>query len=265
MEHRHLTFRNKRIHYTVSGTGVPVLLLHGFGEDGKIWHRQVPELEKCCRLIIPDLPGSGNSELLPNASIEDDAAAMKCLLEMEGNPAIVLGHSMGGYVALALAEKNPGCLAALGLVHSTAYADTPERKEMRLKAMDFIRNKGAFPFLKNSTPGMFSPAAQENLKQDIQQLTEWNRSFTAEALCQYYQAMMERPDRTAVLKNFKGPVLMIIGELDQAVPFACSLAQCHLPRQSHVHILRHSAHMGMWEEAEKMSEILSDFITGINK
>ncbi len=264
MEQRSLRYSNKQLSYTVSGSGLPLLLLHGFAEDSDIWHNQVPALEPLCRLIIPDIPGSGASEMLPGAGIHDYAAAMHALLEKEGRPAVVMGHSMGGYIALALAEHYPDSVSALGMIHSTAYADSPERKEMRLKAMDFIRSKGAFPFLKNSTPGMFSTAAQENLRTQIQQLTERNRAFTAESLCAYYQAMLERPDRTAILKNFPGPVLMVIGALDQAVPFEASLAQCHLPARSHVHILRASAHMGMWEQADELNQILTRFISSLD-
>lgn len=264
MENRSMLFRDKRIHYTVCGQGQPVLLLHGFGEDSRIWQRQIPALSQHCKLIVPDIPGSGASAMLPDAGIPDYAEAIKNILEKEGFPAILLGHSMGGYIILALAEAYPEYISALGLIHSTAYADSPERKDMRLKAMEFINTKGAHTFLKTSTPGMFSPASQEILRSEIQQLTERNRSFTADVLCQYYQAMLERPDRTNVLKKIRQPVLMVIGELDQAVPFEASLSQCHLPLQSHVHILRNSAHMGMWEEADRLNEILSGFIAGLD-
>ena len=83
-----------------------------------------------------------------------------------------------------------------------------------------------------------------------------SKQFTDEAIIQYYQAMINRPDRTSVLKNFNKPIFFIIGEHDKAIPFEQSLQQCYLPNQSHIHILRNSAHMGMLEEAEQVNNIL---------
>ena len=84
--------------------------------------------------------------------------------------------------------------------------------------------------------------------------------FRSEALAQYYQAMIDRPDRTAVLKNAGCPVLFIIGEYDMAVPFQQGLQQSYLPARSHINILRNSAHMGMLEETKKVNEILVEFL-----
>jgi pimeloyl-ACP methyl ester carboxylesterase len=94
----------------------------------------------------------------------------------------------------------------------------------------------------------------------VEALIEDAKNFTDEALIQYYEAMIARPDRTAVLKNFNHPVLFLIGEQDAAVPLQSSLQQCHLPVQSHVHILGNSAHMGMWEETEKANKLLLQFL-----
>jgi len=261
MEKRSIIFGNKRIAYTAIGSGIPVILLHGFGEDSHIWHKQLSALAGYCKLIVPDIPGSGESELIPGAGIDEYAESIQQIIHEQGESVILLGHSMGGYIALAVAERYPTTLCAIGLVHSTAYADSAERKEMRKKAMDFMRQKGGWTFLKTSTPGLFCVASQEKLRNEIAALSERNRSFTVDALCQYYQAMMERPDRTDVLRSFRGPVLMVIGEQDPAVPFASSLEQSYLPTQSHVHILRQSAHMGMWEETDKLNELIGAFIT----
>ncbi len=72
--------------------------------------------------------------------------------------------------------------------------------------------------------------------------------------------MVTRPDRTAVLKNFKQPILFLIGEHDPAVPLQASFQQCYLPVQSHVKILKHAAHMDMWEETATANEFLLEFL-----
>ena len=91
-------------------------------------------------------------------------------------------------------------------------------------------------------------------------LLEKGKQFSAEALIQYYQAMIARPDRTAILKSFLPPVLFIMGKQDKAVPFQHSLSQSQLPVLSHINILRLSAHMGMLEEKEKSLAFLADFL-----
>ena len=159
---------------------------------------------------------------------------------------------------LAFAEKYPGHLHSLGLFHSGAYADDEEKKEARKKAIKFIEQNGSEAFLKTSIPGLFADA--EKSKNYIDDLIEKGKAFLPEALIQYYNAMIERPDRTAVLRSFPRPVLFIIGSSDKAIPPAHSLQQSHLPAISYIHVLRNSAHMGMWEETLKANEILAQFL-----
>lgn len=272
MQARSFLFQNKQIHYRVYGSGRPVILLHGFGEDSTVWESQVNFLQNNFRLIVPDIPGSGQSEFVLNADIETYAEIIKVLCDLEfqvpsqedGSDGIgnfsLIGHSMGGYITLAFAEKYPAYLRSFGLFHSSAFADSGEKKATRKKAIEFIKEKGAYTFLKTSTPNLFTGPYREARPEKVNALIEAGKNFTVEALTQYYEAMIARPDRTNVLKTFTRPVLFIIGQHDLAIPFESSMQQCYLPAQSHVHILRESAHMGMWEEEQKANSILLDFL-----
>lgn len=258
------TYQSKELFYRIHGTGDPVILLHGFGEDGEVWREQVPQLSEDFRLIIPDLPGSGRSGLLAgdNISISDYADAVKAVLDAEDiDSCYMLGHSMGGYITLAFAEKYPQLLKGFGLVHSSAYADSEEKKATREKAIQFIEKHNAYEFLTTSIPGLFGPGFTVEHNDSIQALVERGRNFTAEALIQYYRAMINRPDRTHLLRNLDMPVLFILGVHDKAVPFEQGLQQSYLPALSHVHILRHSAHMGMWEEAGTTTDAIRSFLS----
>lgn len=257
-----LLFENKKIQYTVYGKGKPVILLHGFGEDSTVWDAQVTFLQDHFRLIVPDIPGSGGSEYIAGADIDTYADIVKEISdrELQEMNGVIIGHSMGGYITLAFAEKYPGYLNAFGLFHSSAFADTEEKKEARKKGIDFIRSNGAPAFIKTSTPNLFTQQYKEQYPGKVEALIEAGKNFTAEALIQYYEAMIERPDRINVLKTFPKSILFIIGQHDQAIPFDASMKQCHLPSLSHVHILRQSAHMGMWEEEEKTNNILFSFL-----
>ena len=134
MKEDHLLIDNKNIFYRIMGTGTPVVLLHGFGEDGNIWKKQhgLPGVQ----LIIPDLPGSGKSELTEDMSMEGMARTIHQVLEkLNISNFILIGHSMGGYISLAFAALYPDGLKALGLLHSSAFADTEEKKLPAKKAL----------------------------------------------------------------------------------------------------------------------------------
>ncbi|HRP55827.1 alpha/beta hydrolase, partial [Agriterribacter sp.] len=233
MQEKIQTYNGSSMHYETEGEGLPVVLIHGFGEDGTVWHYQRSFLKNHFRLIIPDLPGSGKSELLsilPGRSsfiIDMYAACIKQILDEEGvQKCIVLGHSMGGYIALAFAQHNPERLNGLGLVHSTAFADDEEKKTARRKGIAFIQRYGAHEFLKQSIPNLFAAEFTREHPGQINALIARAGNFTVPALVQYYEAMMERPDRAEILEKTSNPVLFIIGEEDKSVYLQDSLKQC---------------------------------------
>jgi pimeloyl-ACP methyl ester carboxylesterase len=264
MQKKHLVYNNTRLLYCLMGKGMPVVLLHGFGEDSSIWNGLAAALSKNYQLIIPDIAGSGESELLAgeNIGMQDYADSIHAILAKENiQQCTMIGHSMGGYITLAFAEKYPGMLHAFGLFHSSAYADDETKKETRKKAIEFIHQNGSEAFLKTSTPGLFMDA--EKSKEAIDWLIEKGKQFKPAALIQYYEAMIARPDRTHVLKSFPSQVLFMLGSHDKAVPFEQGLEQSHLPDLACIYILRNSAHMGMLEEPEKSLLNFTHFLQGI--
>lgn len=271
METYSINFNNSIVVYCASGAGNTVVLLHGFGEDGTVWQTQTDFLKPHFRVIVPDIPGSGESAFIQDANIETYAEIIKLILDAElkkyplqqAEGVTIIGHSMGGYITLAIAEKYPAYLNSFGLFHSSAFADKEEKKENRRKAIDFIEGKGAAAFLKVTIPSLFTKAFAQNNAEVITELLDKGKKFTPAVLTQYYKAMIDRPDRTAILQNFNKSILFIIGEHDLAIPLQSSLQQCYLPSKSHVNILNHSAHMGMFEEKDKVNNILYNFL--VNK
>ena len=259
-----LYLKKNKIFYRVIGEGAAVVLLHGIPADGDLWCNQFNELAGF-KFIIPDLPGSGSSEMIEDMSLEGMAEVIKILLDAEKiSSASLIGHSMGGYISLAFAEKYPGYLHGLGLFHSTAYPDTEEKKATRRKAIELIKEKGAYQFLKTSTPNLFSAISKEKIANKIEELIEKTNNFSSQALVSYYEAMMRRPDRTTILKNLKIPMLFIAGKYDNAIPLNDSLKLCHLPELSYFHILAQSGHMGMIEETEKSKAILNNYLINLS-
>jgi len=260
-----IRFLNADIHYSIYGEGPAVMLLHGFAEDSRIWDNQINSLTHNYKLIIPDIPGSGRSELIieENVSLTTYAEIIRSILENENiKSCILLGHSMGGYISLAFAEKYPEKLSALGFIHSSTYADNNEKVASRKKAIDFIKKNGSYLFLKNSIPEVFHDALKN--KEQIETLIERGRDFQPESLIQYHEAMIKRSDSTQMLKKIRIPVLWQIGKHDNFVPFYQNMQQCYLAETNEVHILKNSAHMGMVEEAEKTSQIIGSFLANVH-
>jgi pimeloyl-ACP methyl ester carboxylesterase len=161
---------------------------------------------------------------------------------------------------LAFAEKYPAMLKAFGMVHSTASADTEEKKQNRRKGIEFINTHGVHEFMKGSTPNLFSEHTKELNPGLVNALINQYKDMKPEALTAYYEAMMQRPERKEVLKNFTRPVLFIGGEQDNTVPYDQVMQQSRLPLVSYLHTLHLSGHMGMWEEPNETSFILEEFI-----
>ena len=260
-----ILYQSKKIFYRSIGAGKPVMLVHGFGEDGNVWNIQVDHLKDKFYLIVPDLPGSGSSEMITDMSMEGIAEVLHSIIHEENiDKCTVIGHSMGGYIMLALVEHYWNHVNAFGLFHSTAFPDTEEKKETRKKGIEFIKQHGGFEFLKTSTPNLFSPNSKQQIPNSITDFISTLANFSGDALVSYYQAMMQRPDRTTVLKNTENPVLFIAGEHDNAIPLNDVLKQCHLPEKSYIHVLKKSGHMGMIEEPEKTNQILAEFLLNEN-
>lgn len=273
MKEKEIHLNDKRLFYRVVGEGPIVVFLHGFAEEGTIWNRQFEAL-KDFKLIIPDLPGSGQSDAIEDMSMEGLAEAIREIVLAEASPSgsdkkvsgnvTLIGHSMGGYVTLAFAEKYPELLTGFGLFHSTSYADSEEKKQIRRKGIDFIQKNGAFEFLKTSIPNLYSPGTREHNPQLIKEQIEDSRNFLGSSLVSYYNAMIQRPDRTQVLNQSKVPVLFVLGRHDTAVPIQDGLQQCKLPENSYIHILESSGHMGMREEPEQSNKLLFNYLYSLH-
>ncbi len=176
MQEKEISYNGKRIFYRSMGEGPVVVLLHGVPFDSSLWSNQFAALPGF-KLLIPDLPGSGRSEMVDNMSMEGMAECVKNIVIHEtaslffksGEPhsVVVIGHSMGGYVTLALAEKYPELLRGFGLFHSTAYADSEEKKHSRRKIIDSIHEKGVAEFVKTSIPNLFSQITKKQLDRSL--------------------------------------------------------------------------------------------------
>src|SRR6185369_952289 len=178
-----ILYQNKKIFYRNIGSGDPVMLVHGFGEDGNVWDKQVEHLKNKYHLIVPDLPGSGRSEMIDDMSMDGMAEVLHTIIHEENiDKCTVIGHSMGGYITLALVENYWNHVNAFGLFHSSAFADTDEKKETRKKGIEFIKQNGAFKYLNPTTHHLFSTNSKKQIPNTLNAFIESLKAFTSKAL-----------------------------------------------------------------------------------
>lgn len=237
-----------------------VVLLHGFGENKNIWDTFLPFLPKENNYLLLDY-----STLTFCQTIEDYAAWVHHeITERNITRHVLIGHSMGGYISMAYAEKHSDYLSGLGLFHSTVYADSSEKKESREKTIAFIQKHGTERFIEGFLPNMFSEAFRKKNSLYIKKTLKDNQSIPPEALILATGAMKDRKDTQEVLERLRIPLLKIIGKIDPFIPYADALEQCKLIKHPFISILDHVAHAGMLEDPHATAAITTAFLNAID-
>ena len=247
------------LHYQISGNSNDIIVLvHGFCENHTCFNSILPLLSRHYKVICPDLPGFGKSELLEKSSMEMVADCLKDLLyQLNVSQCVMLGHSMGGYVTLAFANKYPEYLSAIGLLHSTALADNAERLEKRKQVINFIEKNGKEAYINNFIPTLFRDKDNHKLACDM--LLEEAKSGPQQGIIDAVKAMMDRKNQEAYLMNTDLPVFFAVGKYDELIPKNDMPKQASSCKQSEICYLEQSAHCGILEEPEKLSNAIIKF------
>lgn len=241
-----------RLAYQRRGRGTPMVLLHGYPLDHHLWDEVAPLLEDTFDLILPDLRGFGSSSTVDSFyAMEDMAADIAALLDhLKIEKADIVGHSMGGYVALAFARLYPNRVSGLGLVSSQVLADPPERKEGRYKSAAEVADKGIASVVETMTPKFASnPQLQKFARESME------RQQPA-AYIGALKAMAERVDSTPLLSKLNVPIVIVHGDADSLIPVdRAREVKAALPKAYLVEI-NGAGHMPMMEDAEKTAKAL---------
>lgn len=255
-----IEFQNKKIGFSVQGKGTPLVLLHGFCEDSRMWDDFLT-LFSTQKIVRVDLPGFGQSELQDEHSISQMAACVKAVFDhLKIEECVLIGHSMGGYVSLEIAKQYPEYLLGLGMFHSHPYGDSEEKKAGRDKGIDFIRRNGHIHYIKQVIPSLFAFDFSKGYQFEVNKLLYNAAQYSPEGIIAALEAMKNRADNSTVLEQIKCPVLFIVGKQDQAVPLDASLNQTALPMVADIQILPSVGHMGMFEAKRKTAKIVKHFI-----
>lgn len=247
-----IPYKNTLVHYRDEGNGNALVLLHGFPESMEIWNSFTEELSKKYRVITIDLLGHGESGCTSEKhTMEEMAEVVNSVLDFcHVEKCMMIGHSMGGYITLAFTELFPEKLKGICLFHSSALADTEEKKENRLRTIDFVK-KNHDRFVNEIIPTFFAPQNLALFEKEIDVLKILARKNSTEGIIAALAGMRERKERLYILKNIKVPVLFLLGRYDSLMPVDKLLPQIGLPKNSLTIVLENSGHSGFIEEKEE--------------
>lgn len=235
------------------GTGPPIIFIHGFCETHQIWDGFAEQFASDFSVWCIDLPGFGKSELLQPLSIE--IVSHRLIQEIERlqiGRCILVGHSLGGYVALAMQNAKPELFAGLVLFHSTVFADSEEKKLNRTKTIDFVKNYGVAPFVETFVPNLFY---QKN-HPAIPVVHAIALQTPLETLIAYSQAMRDRPAHNQIA-GFD--MLILAGRHDAIITMPVSEQMATLSDSATLKMVELSGHMGMFEDRVECVKAIRDF------
>ena len=247
--------------YSQQGGGETIVLLHGFLEERGMWNNYSNELSQSNNVICVDLLGQGQSDCLGYIhSMADQAEAVKTVLDAEKvQTCFIVGHSMGGYIALELARLNPEIITGLVLFHSTAYPDTEGKKVDRERVISLAqRNKGVY--VKAVIPALFAESTMEGLRDEIAEVSQIALGFSLQGIVANIRGMMQRESRVDVLRNADFPKLIIHGNQDGVIPNEDIEEQSKLNNNITLKVVEDIGHMGHLEAPEKCLEPIKEFV-----
>jgi pimeloyl-ACP methyl ester carboxylesterase len=256
------TVKGTTLHYEESGQGTPIVLLHGFPLDSRVWEKQRSALSDRFRVITADLRGFGKSasaDAFTLAALADDAHAL--LAAIGALPAVLGGLSMGGYVSLEYVKKYPSDLRGLMLIDTKAEGDTPEGKEARNKMIDLVRTKGSAAVAEQMMPKMLPPEAIASRPELVRQLRSIMESCPPLTIEHALSAMRDRPDHTADLASIAAPTLIVVGDADAITPPKAAQTMHDGIPKSQLVVIKGAGHMTPMEQPEQVNRAIRDFAT----
>ena len=263
MEHSFIQFDGKKIHYQEEGRehSNVIVFLHGFLNSLDIWASYTYTYMRASRVVAIDLPGHGLSDTYGEVhSMEFMARAVKAVLDNCGiTHCVLVGHSMGGYVALAFADAYPYMLKGLTLLHSQALMDSDMVKENRIKACKAV-NENRSAFVVGFIPELFAKERREFFNREIKDLEEDSLRTTEEGIVAAQNGMLARPSRVYLLSELNCPILFIFGKHDSRIPLELGLSQAMLAKYSEIIILGNASHMGHIEERKYLKMKIYNFL-----
>ncbi|MCC9072681.1 alpha/beta hydrolase [Flavobacterium sp. F-65] len=259
---KNILFKNTNISYSDTGKGTTIVLLHGFLENKTMWNHYVDVFSKNYRVVTIDLLGHGKTEPLGYVhTMEDNADVVKEVLShLEINKAVFVGHSMGGYIALAFAELYPENVQGLVLLNSTSKPDSTERKLNRNRAIKAVKQNYT-TFIGLAIGNLFSENNRERLATNIELVKEEALKTPLQGIIASLEGMKIRKDKELILHTDLFPKLLILGKMDPVLNYEETILQIENTDVSLVTFP--DGHMSSIENETELTAVLLDFFNKI--
>jgi pimeloyl-ACP methyl ester carboxylesterase len=258
------TIQEVPIWYIESGvpSGLPVVFIHGFPFSHEMWLPQVEATARSYRAIAYDLRGHGESyvgdgQYMIETHVDD---LMGLLDHLKIGKAVVVGLSMGGYIALRAIEKHPGRFLAIALCDTRSEADTNEGKLKRYTNMVLVRTRGSAAFAEGFVTAVFAPESPRTRPEAFNLISRIVRGTQPLSIAGNLLALAARTDTTTSLAGIRVPTLILVGEFDTLTPPAAAEAMHERIPGSELFVVPQAAHMSNLENPEFFNEKLLLFL-----
>jgi pimeloyl-ACP methyl ester carboxylesterase len=253
------------IDYRDSGAGLPVIFIHAFPLNQTMWDDQLVALQSSCRIITLDLRGFGQSDA-PQAtySMDQMAADVRELMSaLEIDRAVLVGLSMGGYIALAFCRNYPNAVRALVLADTRAGADTREARERRLKSAEKAEREGSHAIADDMIPLLLGKTSLERRPSVVQRVRSMIEANSANGIAGAQRGMAQRRDSTDVLSEITCPALVVVGSEDTLTPIEEAKSLARGIRDARLRVIEEAGHLPSLECPEQFNSVLIEFIDAI--
>lgn len=258
-------YASGRVHYTDSGDGQVVMLIHGYLETTEVLSGFAKKMAEKFRVISVDLPGHGESVNTEKILTMEFMASIlaKLIQELKIEKIFLTGHSLGGYVTLAFAELYPDMLSGYCLLHSHPFADDKEKIEKRNIEIGIVEKGKKDFFIPGSITKLYAAENIPLLGGALKHTIDVALRMPDKTIVSILKGMIARPSRVAVMESGRVPFLWILGASDNLINCEEVQSKIKMPQNSKIVVLHNSGHMGFIEEEERSVEIISEFVDKI--
>jgi pimeloyl-ACP methyl ester carboxylesterase len=249
--------------YDDFGTGMPVVFLHGFPHDRTLWAAQLGALAVPTRTLACDLRGFGESRGTAEAidDYADDVAAWMTALRLD--PAVVVGLSMGGYVALALWRRHPDLFRGIVLANTRAGADDAAAREKRTEQIRAAETRGSELLADDLVRGMLGKTTRARRPEVAERVHAMLARAPVDAVVGALKAMRGRADSTPTLPTITVPALVITGDEDTLIPASEAQAMHERLAHSRLEVIAEAGHLTNVERPASFNHVISEFLASL--
>lgn len=260
------------MHYDDQGAGIPLLFIHGYPLNRRMWEPQIASLADIARVVAPDLRGHGDSETAPSPDGDPqtysmdlharDCAALLDAMDIQ-QPVVIAGLSMGGYIALSFYRQYPERIAGLVLAATRAGSDSADSVLNRMEAVELARHSGIEAIAETMLPKLFSPHSYDTLPDLIPNVRNIMQTISLEGVAGDQLGMIDRPDSTPLLAEIEIPTLLIHGADDQIINIEdMDSMQAAIP-SSQLQVIPGAGHLVNLEQPDIFNKAVREFILNL--